>query len=398
MDLSSAGPAREDVPALPRWRRAEWDPVGAAIVCEPGFDSLAGALRAEPTELLGEFDLETAQFEHRMFRKALEGKGIRVIEIHEILTDADLSRLRRIATGSLVYDIDPRVDPLDRYSAGVLHQLTIESLETRALVDLIMLTPVVKISPGAQTGGPLSAAAELHPLRDAFSLRNSVIITATGPVIGRAWLDGKQPEHDLAELVLRRLGVESTGRIAPPGTVAGGDHIPAGSVVFQARGLLSDDDGIGQLLDSGAFGGVDVAVIHDAWAQMEPIPLDTYFTVLGPSLVALRSDRTGNEEPEVELWVVEGSRHGRRYVRARRAGMRVFLAERGFEVMSMSGSECDALGANGLLVGATHYMCTSEAAVLLGGRLRSRGIVVEPLDASALAPACGGPRRWAQVL
>lgn len=397
MDLSSTGPARKDAGALPRWRRAEWEPVGAAIVCEPGFDSLTGALRAEPTELLGELDLETAQLEHRMFRKALEAKGIRVVEIHEILADADLSLLRRIATGSLIYDIDPRVDPLDRYSVGVLHQLTIESLDARALVDLVMLTPVVKIGPGAEAGGPLSAAAELHPLRDAFSLRNSVIITATGPVIGRAWLDGKQPENDLAELVLRRMGVESAGRIAPPGIIAGGDHILAGSVVFQARGLLSDDDGIGQLLDSGAFGGVDVAVIHDPWAQMEPILLDTYFTVLAPSLVALRSDRTGNEEPEVELWAVEDSRHGRRYARAGRAGLRVFLAERGFEVMSMSGSECDALGANGLLVGASHYMCTTEAAALLGGRLRSRGIVVEALDAIALAPTCGGPRRWAQV-
>ncbi len=377
---------------------AEWDRPGAALVCSPEVDSLSHVLGVSASDLLGRFPIQAARQQHDRFCAVLQSEGLDVVDIHEVPTEDDLSALRRLAAESLIYDIDPAIDVADRYSIGVLHQLTIEALDTQALVDAVTLRPEVRIRPRAYADHGLTSAVELQSLKHCYSMRSSVITTAQGTVVGRSRLDVNRPDNDLAELVLRRLRTPPVLRVAPPGTLEGGDFFPAGPVVFQGQGLLSDDDGIGQLLDHGAYGEVEVAIIRDGRSQLDEIRLDTYFTLFGPSLAALSSDRVGTDEPEVEVWTPEATRHGKRYVRSRPGGIRSYLEDMGYEVVPMSAQECGDLAANGLLVGPRRYVCAQGPGPEFIDRLRTHGVTVQEIAPGARVAGRGGPRRWAQMV
>jgi arginine deiminase len=211
-------------------------------------------------------------------------------------------------------------------------------------------------------------------------------------------LDVRRPENDLAELVLAQLGVQPVARVGPPGFVEGGDFMPAGSYCLQGQGLMTDEDGVGQLLDAGAYGSVEVAVVRDARARMDEMHLDTYFAFYGPDLAGLCADRFGSDEPELDVWVPEVTATGRRYRRTRTTRLRPYLAEKGVDVVTVSKAEQEAFALNGLLVGPRDYLAVAQAGDDFVARLRARDVQVETLDVTALTGGYGGPHCSTQVL
>jgi arginine deiminase len=387
------------------WRtatqRAEWDDARLVLVCRPSIETLFAVLNTDAANFLHPFDLGDARAEHDAFRRAMEERGVEVVDVRAVLASGDPERLRDAASRALRYEPDAGIGAGERAELDELHRRTIGALGTEALVDVVMLRPVLRLRPNPHAPDRTCrflASFEVRPADNAYFTRDPMITTAAGPVIGRMNLAVRRPENDIAALVLAGLGFEPLLRVSEPGYLEGGDFLPAGSYCLQGQGLLSNDDGIGQLLDAGAYGDVEVAVVRDPRLRMDEMHLDTYFAFYGPNLAGICDDRLGGEEPEVDVWTPESTAAGRRYRRTRTLGFLSYLAEKRVEVLTFSKDEQRDFAANGLLLGAMDYLAVAHAGDSFLQRLRDRGVRVQPVAYRALTGGYGGPHCSTQVL
>ena len=300
---------------------AEWLPAQTVLLCEPGIETLFAVLETDAANFLRPFNLLKGRSEHRRFRDLLRSRGAEVIDLREALThgtgsdEAALARLRRWAHEALTYEA-PAASPIETTLLATHRDATIEALDPDSLADVVMLRPVITLRPNVRRLDPTSAYSARYTVRpadNAYFMRDPMITTSRGAVIGRLCLDVRQQENDIVHHALEQLGVAPICRVCPPGFLEGGDFIPCGSFVLQGQGLLTNEDGVRQLLTAGAYGEVEVAVVRDPRAQMDEMHLDAYFSVFGPDLCAICDDRT-------EASATDSRRLGtrRRLVRARR--------------------------------------------------------------------------------
>jgi len=380
---------------------SEWEEARVVLVCRPSVETLFGVLNTDAANFLRPFDLDQARVEHDGFRQAMEERGVRVFDLREVLTGGDLDALRDAASASLRYELDSMIGDEDRAELDELHRRTIATLGPAALADVVMLRPVLKLRPNPHAADRTCRflpTFEVRPADNAYFTRDPMITTAAGAVIGRMNLAVRWPENDVAALVLHGLGITPLLRVVPPGFLEGGDFLPAGSYCLQGQGLLSDADGIGQLLDAGAYGGVEVAVVRDPRCRMDEMHLDTYFAFYGPNLAGICDDRLGADEPEVDVWVPEETPAGRRYRMTRTLGFLAFLAEKRVDVLTFTKDEQREFAANGLLLGSMDYLAVAQAGGAFLDRLRARGVRVQPIEYRALTGGYGGPHCSSQVL
>jgi len=382
---------------------AEWLPARLVLVCEPAIETLFGLLDTDAASIAQPFSLTGAVREHRHFRHRLEAAGATVIDVREALAAGDPEVLRQAARQALVYEFDPAVPGSDRASLAALHDRTIAALDPPALVDIVMLRPVVHIRPNHRALDSTSrfrASFSVDPANNAYFLRDPLVTTAAGVAVGRLRLDVRRPENDIAALALRQLRIEPLLRITAPGFLEGGDVLPAGNLVFQGQGWHSDADGIGQMLDAGAYGDTEVAVVRDPGAAPDDADghLDSYFAVYGPSLAGICEDRLGAREPEVDVWRPEQTRHGLLYRRSATVGLFRYLADRGYDVVTLPAADRDVAATNGLLVGPGRYLPVRSVDDGLRDRLWAAGLTVEELDFPELTGGHGGPHCYTQVL
>jgi arginine deiminase len=382
-------------------QRAEWDHARVVLVCHPSVETLFAVLNTDAANFLHPFDLGEARSEHAAFRRVMEARGVQVVDVREALAAGDPELLREAAGRALCYEPEPGIGDEDRADLDELHRRTIAALGPAALVDVVMLRPVVRVRPNPHAPDRTCRflpTFEVRPADNAYFTRDPMITTAAGPVIGRMNLTVRRPENDVAALALAGLGVEPLLRVSPPGFLEGGDFLPAGSYCLQGQGLLSDADGIGQLLDAGAYGDVEVAVVRDPRCAMDEMHLDTYFAFYGPNLAGICDDRLGADEPEVDVWSLESTRTGRRYRCTRTLGFLSYLAEKQVEVLTFTKDEQRDFAANGLLLGPMDYLAVAHAGDPFLERLRARGVRVQPVAYRALTGGYGGPHCSSQVL
>lgn len=381
---------------------AEWLPARTVLLCEPGIETLFAVLETDAANFLRPFNLLKGRSEHRRFRDLLRARGANVIDLREALTygtasdEAALGRLRRWAHEALTYEA-PAASPRETTLLAAHRDATIEALDPDSLADVVMLRPVITLRPNVRRLDPTSAYSARYTVRpadNAYFMRDPMITTARGAVVGRLCLDARQPENDIVHHALEQLGIEPLCRVCPPGFLEGGDFIPCGSFVLQGQGLLTNADGVQQLLSAGAYGQVEVGVVRDPRAQMDEMHLDTYFTVFGPDLCAICDDRLEGQQPTVDVW----EPHGESY---RLVGSRPFveyLRAHGMDVITFSKDEQDRFAANGLLTAEREYIGDRQA----GGRyqrlLEQSGVKAEWIEFEQLAGGYGGPHCSSQVI
>lgn len=382
-------------------QRAEWDRAGCVLVCAPAVETLFATLNTDAFNFLRPFDPARARTQHHALRAALGSRGVRVVDVREVLATGDRASLRDAARRALVYETDATVDPADRAALDTLHARTIDALGPEALVDVVMLRPVVHVStnPVARaTTSRFHARIEVRPAGNSFFVRDPMVTTAAGVVVSRLDLAVRRPENDVAELVLAQLGITPLLRVAAPGRIEGGDFLPAGRFCLQGQGFLTNEEGVGQLLDAGAYGDVEVGVVRDARGGMDEMHLDTYLALYDSDLAGVCEDRTGPGEPEVDVWIPEETRAGRRYRHARTTTLLAYLAAHGMDVLTFTKEEQEQFAANGLLVAPREYLVPAQAGSAFLDRLRARGVEAQAIDVDALTGGYGGPHCATQVL
>jgi arginine deiminase len=384
---------------------AEWLTAKTVLLCEPNIETLFGILETNSANFLSPFSLKQAQAEHRAFRRAMESAGVQVIDVREALMgDGSIqgnARLRAWAASSVCYEIDRAIATGDRDLLRENLQRTVETLDPATLADLILLRPTLTIYYNENALDPTSrfrSHYKVNPANNAFYLRDPLIATAAGCVIGRLRLDVRRVENDIAAWALEQLGIGPVYRVQPPGFLEGGDFIPCGEFVLQGQGLLSDAEGVRQCLEHCVYGFVEVGVVRDPRVQMDEMHLDTYFAVFDRDLCALCDDRLGDQQPIVDVYVPQGAPDRFAYQKARTVGLCRYLEGKGMQILTFSKQEQENFAPNGLLLGPRDFIGVSRAGKDYERRLNERSVNTRFLNFDALTCGYGGPHCMSQVI
>ena len=275
---------------------------------------------------------------------------------------------------------------------------TIEALDPDSLADVVMLRPVITLRPNVRRLDPTSAYSARYTVRpadNAYFMRDPMITTARGAVVGRLASTQRQPENHIVHHALEQLGIEPLCRVCPPGFLEGGDFIPCGSFVLQGQGLLTNADGVQQLLSVGRVRpGRGRGGARPTRPDGRDAPGHVFHRVWSLDLCAICDDRLEGQQPTVDVW----EPHGESY---RLVGSRPFveyLRAHGMDVITFSKDEQDRFAANGLLTAEREYIGDRQA----GGRyqrlLEQSGVKAEWIEFEQLAGGYGGPHCSSQVI
>ena len=238
---------------------AQFQKAQVVLLCRPSIETLFGILETNSANFIRPFSLEKARKEHDVFRTAIESRGNRVIDVREAFINGtaeedfnkdNLERLRNAAFKSVNYIINEAVAEKEKQELHNNLRTTLRTLHPKDLAELVLLKPDILIRINKESLDPTSRFRSEFLLRSAtnsYFVRDPMITTAAGAVIGRTCLEVRRVENDILELALQQLGIEPIYRVKAPGFLEGGDFIPAGEFVFQGEGLLSNNPQTSQL-------------------------------------------------------------------------------------------------------------------------------------------------------
>lgn len=387
---------------------AEWGRAEVVLLCQPALETLFAILETNSANFLYPFDLKKAVEEHRNYRRKLEEFGAKVYDLREMLVhkcvegvgEENLRRLRDFAFKSVKYAFRGISEEDEDFLLSNLRR-TIETLSPEVLADVTILRPIVSISYNPRALDPTTRFLSsycLEPANNLYFMRDGMLTTKEGAVVGNFTLDVRKVENDIVELALRQIGVEPIYRVREPGHAEGGDFMPAGDFALQGVGLLTDEDGAKQMLENGVYGNVEVGLVRDPNPGMEEMHLDTYFNFLGRDLALLSEDRMiEGREPVVEVFepVAEDKV---RYVKKGKSPLKDYLVEKGFEIFPITVEEQRNFAPNFLLLEDRRLIGVAQAGESFAERLKQWNVKAELLDFSALTGGYGGPHCMSQVI
>lgn len=282
--------------------QAEWLQAKTVVVHTPGDEVFFGLVH--PTAALFErpFSLEGARREHQEFICLMADSGLKVIRLTDVLlagtVDAggaalpgtELNGLRQMALESLLY----RVNALNRQEAAVqaeYKQQVISKLHPRELVSIILQQPRITLysTKGHNTG--LMAGYGAEPVMNLYFMRDQVITTAKGLVIGHFNASQREHETRIVRFAYAKLGITPVYEVTGKARLEGGDFIPAGDTALIGQGLRTNAEAVRQLLQHRVFGTSRVAVVKDAWKNQDQMHLDTYFNIIDEGLAVIVAER-----------------------------------------------------------------------------------------------------------
>ncbi len=376
----------------------EWAHVESALLHEPGREALFGLMEVDAEDIEAPLDLTAAQWDHQNYRFLLEARGIEVVSFRDALTAGAidpvgeplegpaLDRLRRAANEALLYSFSPGVPESRRRALLSRRERIINRAHPEVLVDLLFLKPLVRVGFG---GDPELMEHCIRPARSAHFVRDALVVTAAGAVLGRASSPARRWENELMSLALEGLGTAPLARIESPGFFEGGDFIPVGDFALMRIGPMTNEVAFEQMLRARAFGVPEIGLIRDADSPVTH--LDDYLVFVAPDLAIVHEDRFGSDgEPPVEVYC-KGEANPTRTV-----GLFTYLREKGMEIVPALPETPYTL--SGLMVvGPREVVIAAGVGNATTQMLMDRGVEVQVLALES-AGGRGGLRGLTQVL
>ncbi len=352
-------------------------------------------------ELEAPLDLTAVQWDHQNYRFLLEARGIDVLSLRDALTNGaidavgepeegpPLDRLRSVAAEALDYRFAPGVSEARRRVLLERRDRIIERAHPEVLADLLLLRPLVKVG---FDGDPAMMEYTVRPALAAHFVRDALIATAAGAVMGRASNPARRWENRLMSLAMKQLGTRPVAEVVEPGFLEGGDFIPGGDFALLRVGPSSNREAFEQILRAGAFGVPEVALVRDGDTSL--VHLDDYLVFVGPGHAVVHEDRLeASGEPVVEIY---DASEVRTEGPSREVGFREYLAEKGKEVVAARPESPYTL--SGLMVlGPNEVVVAAGVGDSPTVALREMGVDVQVLELEA-AGGRGGLRGLTQVL
>ena len=281
---------------------AEWQQARTVVVHTPGDEIFLGL--AHPAAALYErpFSLEGARREHQAFICLMKERGVQVLRLTDILlagtldeggrplAGKHLDQLRQLAHEALQYQTARLPKKLAARQAAYKQQV-IDGLHPQELVAIILQRPIVSLQStrGHNTG--LAASYSANPVMNLYFMRDQVITTAKGMVIGHFNAPQREMETKIVRFAYAKFGVNPVYAVTGSARLEGGDFIPAGDTALIGQGLRTNPEAIRQLLQNRVFGTPRVAVVKDSWKNQDQMHLDTYFNIIDKDLAVIVEER-----------------------------------------------------------------------------------------------------------
>ncbi|MFO7941394.1 MAG: arginine deiminase family protein [Bacillota bacterium] len=378
----------------------EWARVESVLLHEPGREALFTLMQVDAHSTDAPYDLTAVQWDHQNYRFLLEARGIDVVSLRDALTrgtmdtagepleGAALKRLRRLAGDALMYTFAPAVDEDRRRALLRRRERILQGAHPEVLVDLLFLRPIVRVGFG---GDPSLLEYGIRPALAAHFVRDALVATTAGAVLGRASEPSRRWENRLMALALEQLGTRPIAEVRSPGHLEGGDFIPAGDFALLRIGPATNREAFRQLFAARAFGVKEVALVRDPNADM--VHLDDYLAFPSPDIALVHEDRLKSDrEPMVEVYAADPSR-----VEARsELSLSEYLKRRDIEPIPTA--PCEPYTLSGVMVlGPADVVVAEGVGDSVVDTLRDNGVEVQVLSLEA-AGGRGGLRGLTQVL
>jgi len=299
---------------------AEWDRPKEVLMHTPGKELFLGVVHPDAALFARAFDIKRATQEHRNYIKLLESRGVKVHTVVETLLEGTidkggrpipghaLDQLREFARTFIRIDTTRLGEESRASQEDYLNNKVINVLHPRELVDIILNQPTIHLIP-TDSSTHFAATYELSPMMNLYFLRDQLITTAKGVVIGRMNSPQREVETQIIEFVIRKLGIDPLYQVAGEGRLEGGDFLPAGDTVFQGQGLRTNSEAIKQLLEHQVYGAKRVVVVKEPWHNQDQMHLDTYFNIISPQLAVLVKERWRGKDEHGRIVKPEEKKH-----------------------------------------------------------------------------------------
>ncbi len=286
---------------------AEWQQAKTVVVHTPGDEIFFGLVHPAAALYERPFSLEGARREHQAFICLMKERGVQVLRLTDILlagtldengkplAGKHLDQLRQLAREALQYQTVKLPKKLAAKQAAYKQQV-IDGLHPRELVAIILQRPNVALqsTKGHNTG--LSASYSPNPVMNLYFMRDQVITTAKGMVIGHFNAPQREMETKIVRFAYAKIGVNPVYAVTGTARLEGGDFIPAGDTALIGQGLRTNPQAIRQLLQNRVFGTPRVAVVKDSWKNQDQMHLDTYFNIIDKDLAVIVEERVDQRD------------------------------------------------------------------------------------------------------
>jgi arginine deiminase len=273
---------------------AEWDTVGDVVIHRPGTEMFFGLI--EPFAFLFEraFNMDEALHEHRELEHALDSLGARVHRLERLVVKQardnpdSVRKLRDYA--KRIVKFEGRSSEIKR--ARREFESNLAELGVGTVFHILILRPSIRIDQRKGIRMIFPRVSLDVPLANLVFMRDQQVATDTGLVVGRMSKPQRRMEPTITTTILELAGAKIVHSIRAPGTLEGGDFIPAGKFAMIGVGDRTNFNGAEQLLQHG-LGFEEVAVVHRPGHPLipgdEPDPmidmhLDTYLNFPGKNV------------------------------------------------------------------------------------------------------------------
>jgi arginine deiminase len=355
---------------------------------EPSDELFPGVMHPRAALFADYIDVRKADEEHRTLRQILTECGMEVRTVRELLLkdtmDAHgdamegkaLDELRRFASEFLEYEGDGSVDEdlQQPYKESILNKAHPEDL-----VRTILNRPKVVLR-ATETNTGMAADYTIRPMMNLMFMRDQMIVTPKGAVIGRLHSPQRIGERHVAEFCLNRLGIKPIFRLrGETNFLEGGDYIYfAGDTSFIGCGMRTSRSAIGMLLDNDVFGTDRVVVVRDSLHWQAQMHLDTYFGIIDEGLAVLSENRLNAmpEAPEfltVDVYVRKDNGY---VIETHNKPFTELLADMGYDIIPVPMEDSMNFGANFVTVAPRKIVATAGQSAAYVGALANAGVEV----------------------
>lgn len=391
---------------------AEYHRAMTILMHEPTEELFPGVIHPHAALFSDYFNIDLAAKEHENYRKELKTFGAEVLTVREVLLKGtidkdgnpiegqELTNLRALAADFLIYNTKglskEQAKEQEAYKASVINEMN-----PKDLVRIILLQPEVTLVPTKANTG-LTASYTTRPLMNLFYMRDQMISTAKGIVIGRMHTPQRETECRIVEFCLDKIGITPIGKISDDKAyLEGGDFLPFGNSAFIGCGLRTTQEAINQLMDNDWLGCDSLIVVKDKWLQQEQMHLDTYFNVIDRDLATLSAARYNADPSDSQYLTVDVYvREKNSYRKVAESESLVSYLENKLNVKVITVSRPDELkyANNYLTVGPRKIMAVAGQSAELQKALHDNGVQVTWIPLDNLTRGYGAAHCMTQIL
>ncbi len=375
----------------------------------PGDEIALGVLHPNAALFEKYFNRRVAAKEHEQYQKTLQSHGIKVIKIIDVLLSGTISNgvvqegkpltELRVFARERIKLAGAGLSKIELKEQNIYLDTVIAQMHPMDLVYIILNQPEVRLK---KTDKNTNYTADyiVNPVMNLYFLRDQLITTKNGIVIGHLNSEQREAENDIIEFCIKKLGINPLLRISGNSYLEGGDFLALNKKSFIGEGLRTNANAITQLLSAKVFGTDEVVVVKDRWHDQSQMHLDTYLNFVDSDLVTMVSSRVYADSSSkyfVSADIYKLS-NGTYVLKNKDVSFVKYLSETGIKIIPVSEEDQQNYAINYLTVGPRKIICVKGVSQDYIKALQNSGVKIDWIDFTNLKGGWGAAHCTTQVI